>query len=146
MRFRLRLLAALSLSLSALVLTDGCSQQGEGDRCDSQANGDADCEPGLTCKAANLLQNGNDQTDRCCPTTPSTNARCAPATATGADQDAGNTAGSAGSGGSAGSAGGGGTAGSGGSGGSAGASGSSGSGGNLDAGSDANPDGSAGSP
>ncbi|HEY2409434.1 MAG TPA: hypothetical protein VGI10_25685 [Polyangiaceae bacterium] len=145
MRFRLRLLAALTLSLSALVLTDGCSQQGEGDRCDSQANGDADCAPGLTCKAANLLQNGNDQTDRCCPTTPSTNARCAPATASGTEQDAG-TAGSSGSGGSSGSAGGGGTAGSAGSGGAAGNSGSSGSGGNLDAGSDANPDGSAGSP
>jgi hypothetical protein len=94
MRFRSRFIALFSLSLLALALADGCSQQGEGERCDLAANGDADCQSGLVCKKASLLQLGSDQTDRCCPPGPSTDARCAP--------NVGGTAGS-GTGGSGGS-------------------------------------------
>jgi len=52
------------VSAVAVLSIPGCSQQGEGERCDS-TNGDADCNAGLTCvPKAKLLVN---LTDRCCP-------------------------------------------------------------------------------
>lgn len=47
--------------LSGLMTAGGCSRQGVGERCDKQANGDEDCEDGLTCK------NISTNVDRCCP-------------------------------------------------------------------------------
>jgi hypothetical protein len=59
--------AALFAFVSAIaVLTvPGCSQQGEGERCDSNKNGDEDCDSGLTCVSENLLLERTS--DRCCP-------------------------------------------------------------------------------
>ena len=53
------------VSVIAVMSAPGCSQQGEGERCDSAKNGDADCDSGLACvKKGDLLEN---ITDRCCP-------------------------------------------------------------------------------
>jgi hypothetical protein len=53
------------VSAVAIMSAPGCSQQGEGERCDFFKNGDADCDSGLTCvKKIELLEN---ITDRCCP-------------------------------------------------------------------------------
>ena len=59
----------------ALLSAPGCSQQGEGERCDSAKNGDLDCDSGLSCvKKAQLLEG---ITDRCCPAEGSeTDKRC----------------------------------------------------------------------
>jgi hypothetical protein len=66
MPFALRSIAALSFVTALAVLSaPGCSQQGEGERCDVNKNGDADCNDGLTCVKANDLHDGI--TDRCCP-------------------------------------------------------------------------------
>lgn len=62
----LRHFVALALVSAAVALgAPGCSQQGEGERCDSGKNGDADCESGLTCVVKSQLLEGI--TDRCCP-------------------------------------------------------------------------------
>jgi hypothetical protein len=62
----LRSIVILSFaSLAALLSAPGCSQQGEGERCDSAKNGDDDCDSGLTCVSANELL--SPETDRCCP-------------------------------------------------------------------------------
>jgi hypothetical protein len=53
------------VSAFAVLTVPGCSQQGEGERCDKAKNGDEDCDSGLTCVAQNeLIEN---VTDRCCP-------------------------------------------------------------------------------
>jgi hypothetical protein len=72
----LRSVAALAfVSFVAVLSAPGCSQQGEGERCDSAKNGDADCDSGLSCvKAKELL---SQTTDRCCPADGQENdARC----------------------------------------------------------------------
>jgi len=62
----LRNFVALALVSAAVALgAPGCSQQGEGERCDNGKNGDADCESGLTCVVKSQLLEGI--TDRCCP-------------------------------------------------------------------------------
>jgi hypothetical protein len=62
----LRSAAVFALVSAFAVLTvPGCSQQGEGERCDSAKNGDEDCDSGLTCVRKNELIEGI--TDRCCP-------------------------------------------------------------------------------
>jgi len=53
------------VSALAIMSAPGCSQQGEGERCDSAKNGDLDCDDGLTCVKKAELQVG--VTDRCCP-------------------------------------------------------------------------------
>jgi hypothetical protein len=53
------------LSAVTALSMPGCSQQGEGERCDLLANGDADCNDGLTCVPKNSLLEGT--ADRCCP-------------------------------------------------------------------------------
>jgi hypothetical protein len=53
------------VSALAVMTVPGCSQQGEGERCDSAKNGDEDCDSGLTCVRSNELSDGI--TDRCCP-------------------------------------------------------------------------------
>jgi hypothetical protein len=87
---------------SALVVLamPGCSQQGEGDRCDNAKNGNEDCESGLTCVVSKNLLN-KDIGDRCCPPTGvGSNSRCT----RGSGTDAGGTGGGS-SGGSSGNAG-----------------------------------------
>ena len=63
----LRSVAVFSfVAFVALMSAPGCSQQGEGERCDKDKNGDLDCDDGLVCvKKAQL----SDQTadGRCCP-------------------------------------------------------------------------------
>jgi hypothetical protein len=61
----LRSVAVFSfVSVVALMSAPGCSQQGEGERCDDAKNGDLDCDDGLVCVKASQLR---DQTaDRCC--------------------------------------------------------------------------------
>jgi hypothetical protein len=95
MRFRLRYLAGLSLSLLALTLSGGCSRQGEGDRCDFDTNGNADCDDGLVCIKSTLLLS-NDKADRCCPASGSaSDSRCALNTgSTGSGGSGGSDAGS----------------------------------------------------
>lgn len=85
--------ALVSLLLAASM--PGCSQQGEGERCDLAKNGDADCDSGLVCVPAAQLRHG--ETDRCCkPNSGSSTSLCDEASPTG-------TAGSGGSTGTAGS-------------------------------------------
>jgi hypothetical protein len=62
---------AVGAALTGLFAV-GCSEQGEGERCDYANSGNdssgqgRDCEDGLECvSAARLL--GNDEADRCCP-------------------------------------------------------------------------------
>jgi hypothetical protein len=59
--------AALFAFVSTLTVMSmpGCSQQGEGERCDSAKTGNADCNSGLTCvPKSELLEK---TADRCCP-------------------------------------------------------------------------------
>jgi hypothetical protein len=61
----LRSIAAFAfVSAIAVLSAPGCSQQGEGQRCDSVANGDADCDDGLVCIKQKELLNG--LADVCC--------------------------------------------------------------------------------
>jgi len=83
----------------AVMSAPGCSQQGEGQRCDGAANGNADCDDGLVCiKAADLQER---ITDLCCHQDPmlDNESRCARAGAV-------NTGGTSGVGGSGGTSGG----------------------------------------
>jgi hypothetical protein len=48
----------------AVASMPGCSQQGEGERCDYAKNGNDDCDSGLVCIAARELL--DQATDRCC--------------------------------------------------------------------------------
>jgi hypothetical protein len=81
-------------SAFVVLAMPGCSQQGEGERCDSAKNGDEDCESGLTCVLKSTLL---DKTaDRCCPPEgTSTNKRCfrGSATSTGGSGGGGATTG-----------------------------------------------------
>lgn len=62
------------VSAIALLSVPGCSQQGQGERCDS-INGDTDCDTGLSCIPKQKLLDG--VTDRCCPAeNTETDARC----------------------------------------------------------------------
>jgi hypothetical protein len=80
------------VSLLAAVSMPGCSQQGEGERCDLLKNGDADCDSGLVCIAAAQLRDSSS--DRCCPPDGSSNeARCDPKTAGGNTGGSGNSVG-----------------------------------------------------
>jgi hypothetical protein len=60
---RLALRAILLFSAASSVVV-GCSGQGEGERCDSIANGNADCDDGLTCTSCTEL--AENIVDRCC--------------------------------------------------------------------------------
>jgi hypothetical protein len=53
------------VSAVAVLSAPGCSQQGEGERCDNAKNGDLDCDGGLLCVRKSELLEGI--TDRCCP-------------------------------------------------------------------------------
>lgn len=77
--------AALFPALIVLSVVPGCSNQGEGERCE----GDEDCASNLTCKTA--LLNTSDMTGRCCYADRVTDTRCTPVSAQGAG---GGTAGS----------------------------------------------------
>lgn len=60
---------ALAALLAAAPIVAACSDQGEGERCDTRADngGNDDCQsPGLVCVTASQL-NGNPNSDRCCP-------------------------------------------------------------------------------
>ncbi|HYP89162.1 MAG TPA: hypothetical protein VEQ59_13440 [Polyangiaceae bacterium] len=89
-------LFAIVSALAALSLP-GCSQQGQGERCDSVKNGDDDCDSGLTCVGSGELL--DKVTDRCCPAEGiETDSRCKRSSATGsggssAGGSAGTTAG-----------------------------------------------------
>jgi hypothetical protein len=63
LRFVLAALATLAIGSS---LATGCSNQGEGERCDHLADnsGNDDCQDGLQCTLATDL---NSHTDLCCP-------------------------------------------------------------------------------
>ena len=51
-----RKLAGLLLAFGlAVALVPGCAKQGEGERCDNQAAGNADCDSGLVCVLASDL-------------------------------------------------------------------------------------------
>ncbi len=60
------------VAVASGLLTSGCSDQGEGERCDFELSGNTDsgqgrdCESGLECVSADQLL-VNDGTDRCCP-------------------------------------------------------------------------------
>jgi hypothetical protein len=78
---KLRLLTRLAVraffvfSAVASVVV-GCSGQAEGERCDFEANGDADCDDGLVCVACERL--AENVVDRCCrPDGSSADSRCA---------------------------------------------------------------------
>jgi hypothetical protein len=72
--------AFTSVLVSAL-LAPGCSQQGEGERCDNLRAGDSDCDSGLICVPKGQLLEGI--TDRCCkPDRSYDDSRCAPNTGT----------------------------------------------------------------
>ncbi len=77
------LLASLVCGFTAL-LAPGCSQQGEGERCDKAKTQNSDCDSGLVCVARNQLVDRS--TDRCCPATPGdeSDARCRRGSVTGA--------------------------------------------------------------
>jgi hypothetical protein len=63
------------------LLSPGCSQQGEGERCDNLRAGDSDCDSGLICKPKGQLL--EKLTDRCCkPDNSYDDSRCAPNTGT----------------------------------------------------------------
>lgn len=55
---------ALALAFGVAIVLPACSNQAEGDRCDTRS--EDDCQDGLVCTAANLL-NGAGNADRCCP-------------------------------------------------------------------------------
>jgi hypothetical protein len=80
----------------ALVL--GCAKQGEGERCDLLAAGNADCDSGLVCVAAEDLV--DQSTDRCCPPEGegTSDSRCARGgtVGTGGTSSSGGTSGTAG--------------------------------------------------
>jgi len=79
MSFRLRQSAAVALAslLAVGMFAPGCSQQGEGERCDFAKSGSASCDDGLQCrKTADLLDKSSD---RCCPAGETFNdQRCTP--------------------------------------------------------------------
>jgi hypothetical protein len=105
MRLRkvVRLLApGLLVVLGLASVSQGCSRQSEGERCDSEANGDLDCNDGLICKRCGDLQ--ERVVDRCCPPgTSYSDPRCEPAATPGQCLSQTGTGGSGGGGGTGGS-------------------------------------------
>lgn len=105
----LRSLAAFAfVSAIAVLSAPGCSQQGEAERCDSEANGNADCDDGLVCVSKNKLQ--EPITDLCCHSDPAndSSSRClrkVPSNTGGSGGSGGSNAGSSTGGASAGAAG-----------------------------------------
>jgi hypothetical protein len=96
-------LAALAPVLFIVSVVPGCSNESEGERCDHQINGDADCASGLVCiPMAQLVGNS---ADRCCNLDPAivNDARCARSTGNSGGAGAGGTGGSGGTSGSGGS-------------------------------------------
>lgn len=87
-------LAALVPALLAFCVVPGCSNQGEGERCD----GDEDCSAGLVC--ANISTLLNKEAPRCCNPNHVTDSRCTPSTAAPSGAAAG-SGGGAGTGGTA---------------------------------------------
>jgi hypothetical protein len=109
----LRHVLALVLVSAAVVLggAPACSQQTEGERCDSAKAGDADCESGLSCVSRNSLLEG--VTDRCCPAAgEETDKRCTRGTPGSGGGTGGSSGGTGGSSGGTGGSSGGGTGGS----------------------------------
>jgi hypothetical protein len=106
MSLSLRSFAAFTLAsaLTTALFMPACSQQGEGERCDS-INGDTDCDDGLKCVRASDL--ADERTDRCCDPdqTTFTDSRCRPGTGPVAPVGGAPSDGDAGSGPQAGSAG-----------------------------------------
>lgn len=49
--------------LTCMAIGTACSNQGEGERCDT----DDDCQSGLRCQTNNLPQYNNQVVPRCCP-------------------------------------------------------------------------------
>ena len=102
----------VGLFMLGLFAAPGCSEQGEGDRCDWQKSGNdssgqgRDCADGLECVQASQLL-AQDGTDRCCP--PSTDTfsddRCRRRSGAAHAPGTGGTSATGGSGGSAGMAG-----------------------------------------
>lgn len=72
------ILAAAALFVGGLVVAQGCSSQGEGERCERK-NGDNDCAEGLVCKSGKDL-GGN--ADICCPESGGDNRECNPGAVT----------------------------------------------------------------
>ena len=73
MRARRRKIAAVVTSLVVggwLVLT-ACSNMAEGDRCQTENNND-DCQDGLICLSKANVNQGYNNSDRCCPPNRST--------------------------------------------------------------------------
>jgi hypothetical protein len=95
----------------ALVVgaAQGCSKQGEGERCEPLAGGDNDCDDGLKCVEGKFLANSTTAAPdfgRCCPDDNTyTDSRCAPVGTVG--PDGGLTGGTSGVGGEANAGGGG---------------------------------------
>jgi hypothetical protein len=89
----LRSALALALVSAAFALgAPGCSEQGQGERCDRDKNLDLDCEAGLECVPGNQLSS-EDTTGRCCPEPGTeTDKRCTRKTA-GSSGGSGGTAG-----------------------------------------------------
>src|SRR4051812_9040304 len=85
-------LFALAMGFAAVVGPAGCSNQGEGQPCDTN-NGSDDCDTGLVCTSKAQL---NRNTDLCCPLGPATVASCnkggAMTTPDGSTPDAGSEA------------------------------------------------------
>jgi hypothetical protein len=76
----------------AVASMPGCSQQGEGERCDYAKNGNDDCDSGLVCIAARELL--DQATDRCCLQNRAVNdKRCTAAGTTGTGTGTGGTGG-----------------------------------------------------
>jgi hypothetical protein len=86
------------VSAIAVLTVPGCSQQGEGERCDSAKNGDEDCDSGLTCVRLNELL--EHTADRCCPAEGTeTDRRCNRGAPTAPEPTAGTSSGGTSSGG-----------------------------------------------
>jgi len=102
----LRSVVALAfVSAIAVLSAPGCSQQGEGQRCDAAKNGDADCDDGLVCIEKKNLSNGLG--DICCNPDPANDSksRCARVTLGTGGSSSGGSGGSGGSSSTAGAAG-----------------------------------------
>lgn len=118
----------LAFALGLGSYAQGCSNQGEGERCSILAgdDGNEDCADGLVCKSAADLNGG---ADICCPPEGGTHPACIPGSLAGTGGAGGGTATATGTGGDGGNAGAGGTAGGGGMAGAGGAGGTGGVGG-----------------
>ena len=64
-----RKIVAVVVSALLLAMTPACAKQGEGERCDREANGDADCEAPLVCMDFSPNAPSQTKIQRCCPGT-----------------------------------------------------------------------------